>query len=87
MVGPEEIREEQIRMTQVRFLVDLTSYRLRYTALSREEALTMIEQIREEILSLFPDKGNVFDLVLRPRFMRFLNERTMVSWGILDAMN
>ena len=87
MVSPDEIREEQMRMIQVRMLVDSTSYRLRYTSLSREDALDMIEQTREEILVLCPDKGEVFELILRGRFMRLLNERMMVEWGIMDSMN
>lgn len=87
MVGPEDVREEQVRMGKVRMLVDATTYRLRYGSLSREEALIMIDHVRDEILHLCPDKDDVFDLVLRPRFMRFLDERDLAMWGVLDAMN
>jgi len=41
--------------------------------MSREQALQLIELTRVEILELFPGKGDVFDLVLRPRFLRILN--------------
>ncbi len=41
--------------------------------MSREQALQLIERTRVEILKLFPGKGDVFDLVLRPRFLRILN--------------
>ena len=74
-------------MTKLRVLVDLTTYRLRYASLGRHEALALIERTREHILALFPDKGAVFDLVLRPRFLRILNERALAEWGIADAMN
>ena len=31
------------------------------------------QRTKEEILELFPGKEDVFDLVLRPRFLRILN--------------
>ena len=82
-----EIREEQVRMTRLRVRVDLTTYRLRYGALSLQAAYELIERTREEILELFPDKGEVFDLVLRPRFLRIVNERALSEWDLLDSMN
>lgn len=87
MITPQDIREEQVRMIRLRLRVDLTAYRLRYTSLSRREALELIERTREEVIELFPDKGEVFDLVLRPRFMRLLDERTLADWGVADSMN
>ncbi|MGH7166481.1 MAG: hypothetical protein ACREIS_13265 [Nitrospiraceae bacterium] len=74
-------------MIRLRLRADLTVYRLAYGSLTREEALALIERTREEILDLFPDKGQVFDLVLRPRFLRIMNERALVGWGLADAMN
>ncbi len=87
MISPEEVRDEQVRMTQVRLLADLTSYRLRYTAMSRQEALAVIEHAREIIVELCPTKGDVFDLILRARFMRLLNERALATWGVMDSIN
>ena len=87
MSNPQKIREEQIQMMRLRLRVDLTCYRLCTAALTRQQALALIEQTREDILTLFPDKADVFDLVLRPRFMRLINERVMTDWGVLDAMN
>jgi hypothetical protein len=75
MASPWEIREEQIRMLRLRLRADLTAYRLRFQPMSRGQALQLIEQTREEILDLFPGKGDVFDLVLRPRFLRIVDER------------
>ena len=62
-------------MLRLRLRTDLTAYRLRVQPMSREQALTLIERTRDEILELFPGKGGVFDLVLRPRFLRILNEQ------------
>lgn len=83
----DEVREEQIRMMRLRLRVDLTAYRLRYTDLTREAALTLIEETREEVLNLFPEKEDVFELVLRPRFRRILNERMIDRWGLTDSRN
>ncbi len=82
-----DIREEQIRMTRLRVLVDLTAYRLQHRALSREQALSLLERTRGEVVRMFPGKAEVFELVLRPRFRRILNERARVEWGIADSVN
>ena len=87
MTSPQDIREEQIRMTRLRVLVDLTAYRLQHRALSREQALSLIERTRGEVLRMFPGKDEVFELVLRPRFRRILNERTRAEWEIADSVN
>ncbi len=87
MPDRQAVLEEQIRMRQLRLLVDRTAYRLRWTPLGRDEAFALIEETRDKVLGLFPDKGEVFELVLRPRFMRFLDERALVEWGVADAMN
>ncbi len=60
-------------MLRLRLRADLTAYRLRFQPMSRAQALQLIERTREEILELFPGKEDVFDLVLRPRFLRILN--------------
>jgi len=82
-----EIRDEQICMIKVRVLADVTAYRLRHADLNRGEGLALVRQAREEILELCPGKGEVFDLVLRPRFLRILDERALAEWGLADAIN
>jgi histidinol-phosphate/aromatic aminotransferase/cobyric acid decarboxylase-like protein len=83
MPTQEEIREEQIRMMKVRLLADLTAYRLPRLQ-NREQALALIEQVREQILALCPGKDEVFELVLRTRFLRILNECAMAEWDVMD---
>lgn len=75
MISRLEIREEEIRMMRLRLRADLTAYRLAQGSLTRDQASELIERTREEIVELFPGKEEVFDLVLRPRFLRILNER------------
>lgn len=87
MAGLDEIREEQIRMARLRRVADVTAYMLRHAALSHGEALSVIEHARGEILKLCPGKEDVFNLVLRPRFLRILDERALAKWGLADAMN
>lgn len=82
-----EIREEQIRMVKVRVLADLAAYRLRHLQLTREAGLALIVETREAILALCPGKGEVFDLVLRPRFLRILDERAPVDRRVDPAIN
>ncbi len=87
MDSTQDIREEQTRMARLRVLVDLTAYRLQYRALSRKQALSLIERTRGEVVRLCPGKAEVFELVLRPRFQRILSERARAEWGIADSVN
>jgi len=84
---PHDIREEQIRMVRLRVYIDLISYRLGHVPMSRQDALQMIERARQEILELCPGKESVFELVLRPRFLRILNERAITAWGVAGSTN
>ena len=87
MATREELQDEQIRVMRLRARVDLTCWRLRRAGLSREQGLELIARTREEILDLFPGKSEVFDLVLRPRFLRMLDEREWIKWGVADSIN
>ena len=67
-------REEEQRMRRLRGLVDRAAARLRDRPLSENEAWCLIRETRARVLALFPDKGEVFDLVHAPRFRRLLEE-------------
>jgi hypothetical protein len=82
-----ELQEEQRRMDRVRRVADVTAFLLARTPLSRVETLHVIDHARNEILRLCPGKEEVFDLVLRPRFLRAVNERTLREWGLKDSVN
>ncbi len=47
---------------------------LRQGRLTRAEGDAVVAVAREQALALFPGKGDVFDLVLAPRFRRVLDE-------------
>lgn len=82
-----EVVDEQLRMGRLRRVVDLTAYWLEKGSFSHEEALSIIEHARGEILKLCPGKEDVFELVIRPRFLRILSERALAEWGRADSVN
>jgi hypothetical protein len=86
-MDPTEIQEEQQRIDRIRRVADVTLYLLAKTPLSRSDSLSVIEHARSEILRLCPGQEEVFDLVLRPRFLRAVNERVLRKWGLNDAVN
>ncbi len=87
IANPEELRDEQIRMTRLRVLVDVTVQLLMQAPLSRNDTLQVIDYVRDRVLELCPGKSDVFDLVLRPRFLRILNDRAIKEWGLTDSLN
>jgi hypothetical protein len=71
------IQEEEKKMRVLRFVVDLTREILHQGQLTRDEAVMLISSTRRCVLKLFPDKGEVYDLIYAPRFEKILVER----WG------
>jgi len=68
------VADEQRRADRLRRAVDVACALLRQGRLTRAEAAGVVAATREQALSLFPGKGDVFDLVLAPRFARILDE-------------
>jgi len=71
---PAAVKEEQSRADRLRRTVDVACAVLRQGRLTRSEGEAVVALAREHALSLFPGKGDVFDLVLAPRFARILDE-------------
>ena len=61
-------------MHQLQWLIDRTANRLGEGSLSYDECRKLIEQTRNKVIELFPDKGYLFDLIYRPRFYRIMDE-------------
>jgi len=72
---PGAVAEEQRRLDKLRRTVDVTCAVLRQAVLTRREAEHLVAAARRDALELFPDKGEVFDLVIAPRLERILDER------------
>jgi hypothetical protein len=71
---PESVADEQRRADRLRRAVDVACALLRQGRLTHAEAEGIVAATREQALSLFPGKSDVFDLVLAPRFARILDE-------------
>jgi len=70
----EEIQREEEQMRLLRWLADATVWRLTIGPITKAEGERIIEAARERTLCMFPDRGHLFDLILRPRFERLLAE-------------
>jgi hypothetical protein len=68
--GP--LDEERKKLRRLRRMVDRTAKALRSDPLSEREALEVIENTKRNVLVLFPDKEEEFELIYRPRFNRLL---------------
>jgi|MudIll2142460700_1097286.scaffolds.fasta_scaffold347865_2 hypothetical protein len=69
------LADEERRMRRLKLLVDLTTVLLRHHPLSRAEAYQAVAELRARVVNLFPDKGEVFDLIYWPRFRRLIEDR------------
>jgi hypothetical protein len=74
MTDTEALADEARRADALRRTVDVACALLRQARLPRAEALRVVEFTRSRVLELFPGKEDVFELVLRPRFTRILDE-------------
>jgi hypothetical protein len=74
MIDHEAVQHEEEQMRLLKWLADATAWRLTVGPMTRAKGEQTIAAVRERILTLFPDKAYVFDLVLRPRFERLLRE-------------
>lgn len=71
-----DIKEENKKIRMMRIVVDLNLQTIATDPkLTLEEALNQVELVKKFVLSLFPEKEEAFELILRPRFMRIINER------------
>ena len=75
MPSKKEIDEENVKIRQLRTIVDFTVALLRQGNLSVCEALELVAATKRRVLTLFPDKEEVYDLLYKPRFERIIRER------------
>ena len=68
--GP--LDEENRNMRRLKKIVDRTAHSLRNDLLSEREARELIENTKRNVLTLFPNKDEEFELIYRPRFERLL---------------
>jgi len=70
----EEIDEESRRLRRLRIVVNLALNVIAQGEVPIEEAHNLIAATRRLALQLFPGKGEVYDLIYRPKFQRLINE-------------
>ena len=70
----EEIDEESRRVRRLRIVVHLALNIIAQGEMPIEEAHELVAATRRVALQLFPGKGDVYDLIYRPKFQRLINE-------------
>ncbi len=70
----EEIDEESRRLRRLRIVVNLALNIIAQGEMPIEEAHSLVAATRRLALQLFPGKGEVYDLIYRPKFQRLINE-------------
>ena len=81
LVMDERLLDEERRLRRLRFLVNLAQGVLMQADLTLREAFDILRGTRQAALALFPDKGDVYDLVYAPRLMRIIRERFVIPGG------
>jgi len=70
----KEIQEEEEKLRRLRTIILLATTVIRQGNLPLEELEKFLESIRNAALILFPEKGEVYDLIYKPRFKRLISE-------------
>ena len=70
-----ECLEEERRLRRLRRLVDFSLAFIAQTCLSLHEAERVVQGVRHQAYSLFPDKQETFELIYTPRFRRLIAEK------------
>jgi len=78
----DEMADEEMRMRRLRMLVDLNQAVLMQANLTLPEAFEIMRCTKNAAVALFPDKGDVFDLIYAPRFKRIIRERFVILGGL-----
>ena len=80
MISKRLLEEENRRLRQLQLMVELTLQLISQTdRLTLTEGLDYIQNARNFALALFPNKGETFDLIYIPRFIRVLKERGILK--------
>lgn len=86
MTHHELMADEALRMRKVRQIVDIASNLIMQSRLTRREAEHLVADVRQRILTLFPDGEQTYELVYAPRFRRVIDEFAVSApspWGVV----
>jgi hypothetical protein len=70
----EEIDEESRQIRRLRIVVNMALQVIAQGCIPIEEAHDLVAATRRVALQLFPGKGEVYDLIFRPKFQRLISE-------------
>jgi len=70
-----ELLEEEFKLKRLQRIVDQTAAELRWKTETEAGAGDLIGETRRRVLEIFPDGGELFDRIYRPRFERIFRER------------
>ena len=69
----DPVQEEQRRVRQAQYLVDVATQMIEQGGLARGDAAKLVERVRSTVLRLFPDGGDTFDVLYGRRFARLVD--------------
>ncbi len=79
----EKLLEEERNMRRLRFIVDLAQAMLEQQPdLNLKEAFEIMRDAKKAVMTLFPDKEHVYDLVYASRFRKIIKERFVIPGGL-----
>jgi hemerythrin-like domain-containing protein len=81
MATAEEIAEENRKIRFLRMLVDFSIQLILQGDIPLEDALNVVEGVKNHACRLFPGKEETFELIYRPRYRRILTEKYGPSFG------
>ncbi len=73
--NPEELNLENQRMLWLRVYTDRIIRQLQTMSLDEPGAVSLLEQVKQEVLQRFPDKERAYCLIYERRFKRILQRR------------
>ena len=71
---PEQLADETHRARKVRQLVDIATAFIMQSNMTVDAAESLVRDVRERILTLFPDGAETYELIYAPRFTRLIRE-------------
>jgi len=71
----DDLLEEERKLRRLRFIVDFSLEFIRTQDISHDHAMSIVEGVRKQALTLFPGKDEAFDIIYAPRFKKALNEK------------
>ncbi len=74
MPTEEEIFLEEQKLRRLKRIVDTTAFTLRNKKLIGRKAWALMESTKIQVLKIFPDKEETFELIYKPRFLRIIWE-------------